>query len=96
MRFAKESDGGSEYCSIDRRWCRRRNRAGALKALKLVGQAIRADTFDYPPEDVGHAIDKVGVPLPQATLVVAKQSDAVSSGAGALPKWRVLMIIHTL
>lgn len=62
----------------------------AVKVLKAVGQRF-SHTFDCTGGDVGgHAIDKVGVPLPQATLALAKESDAVLLGAVGGPKWEGL------
>ena len=62
----------------------------ALKVLKAVGQRF-GHTFEFTTGDVGgHAIDKVGVPLPQATLALAKESDAVLLGAVGGPKWEGL------
>jgi 3-isopropylmalate dehydrogenase len=62
----------------------------AVKVLKAVGQRF-GHTFEFRTGDVGgHAIDKVGVPLPQATLTLAKESDAVLLGAVGGPKWEGL------
>src|SRR4029078_13691258 len=48
-------------------------------------------TFEFLSGDVGgQAIDKVGVPLPQETLTLAKQSHAVLLGAVGGPKWEGL------
>ncbi len=62
----------------------------ALKVLKAVGERFGHE-FDCVPGDVGgRAIDKVGVPLPQETLALAKRSDAVLLGAVGGPKWEGL------
>ncbi|WP_447977687.1 3-isopropylmalate dehydrogenase [Candidatus Nitrospira bockiana] len=62
----------------------------AVKVLKAVAQRF-GHTFEFASGDVGgHAIDKVGVPLPQATLALAKESDAVLLGAVGGPKWEGL------
>lgn len=62
----------------------------AVKVLKAVAQRF-GHTFEFQTGDIGgHAIDKVGVPLPQATLVLAKESDAVLLGAVGGPKWEGL------
>ena len=62
----------------------------AVKVLRAVAQGF-GHTFDFSAGDVGgHAIDKVGVPLPQATLSLAKESDAVLLGAVGGPKWEGL------
>jgi 3-isopropylmalate dehydrogenase len=62
----------------------------AVKVLKSVAERY-GHRFDFVSGDVGgHAIDKVGVPLPQETLSIAKQSDAVLLGAVGGPKWEGL------
>ena len=62
----------------------------AVKVLKVVAER-HGHTFEFIPGDVGgHAIDKVGVPLPAETLAIAKQSDAVLLGAVGGPKWEGL------
>jgi 3-isopropylmalate dehydrogenase len=62
----------------------------AVKLLKTIGERYH-HTFECMPGDVGgQAIDKVGLPLPQATLDLAKQSDAVLLGAVGGPKWEGL------
>jgi 3-isopropylmalate dehydrogenase len=59
----------------------------AVKLLKAVGNRFH-HTFECLPGDIGGmALEKVGVPLPQATLELAKQSDAVLLGAVGGPKW---------
>ena len=62
----------------------------AVKVLKVVAEKF-GHTFEFASGDVGgQAIDKVGVPLPQDTLALAKQSDAVLLGAVGGPKWEGL------
>ncbi len=62
----------------------------AVKVLKAIGEKYH-HSFQFVPADIGgQAIDKVGVPLPQETLVLAKQSDAVLLGAVGGPKWEGL------
>lgn len=62
----------------------------AVKVLKVVAEKF-GHSFEFAPGDVGgQAIDKVGVPLPQDTLSLAKQSDAVLLGAVGGPKWEGL------
>lgn len=62
----------------------------AVKVLKVIGQKYH-HSFEFIPADIGgQAIDKVGVPLPQETLALAKQSDAVLLGAVGGPKWEGL------
>jgi 3-isopropylmalate dehydrogenase len=62
----------------------------AIKLLKAVGERFH-HTFEFMTGDVGgHAIDKVGVPLPKSTLALAKQSDAVLLGAVGGPRWEGL------
>jgi 3-isopropylmalate dehydrogenase len=62
----------------------------AVKVLKVIGQKYH-HAFEFVPADIGgQAIDKAGVPLPQETLAIAKQSDAVLLGAVGGPKWEGL------
>ena len=62
----------------------------AVKVLKIVAEKF-GHTFEFAPGDIGgQAIDKVGVPLPQDTLTLAKQSDAILLGAVGGPKWEGL------
>ena len=62
----------------------------AVKVLKAVAEKFQ-HTFEFFYGDVGgQAIDKVGLPLPQQTLTLAKQSDAVLLGAVGGPKWEGL------
>ncbi|MGQ0666932.1 MAG: 3-isopropylmalate dehydrogenase [Nitrospiraceae bacterium] len=62
----------------------------AVKVLKAIGEKYH-HSFQFVPADIGgQALDKVGVPLPQDTLVLAKQSDAVLLGAVGGPKWEGL------
>ncbi len=62
----------------------------ALKVLTAVGNKFQ-HTFEFVCGDVGgQAIDKVGVPLPEETLRLVKQSDAVLLGAVGGPKWEGL------
>src|SRR5207244_5733822 len=60
------------------------------KVLKAVAEKFE-HTFEFMSGDVGgQAIEKVGVPLPQETLTLAKQSAAVLLGAVGGPKWEGL------
>lgn len=62
----------------------------AVKVLQAIGDKYQ-HTFEFVSADIGgQAIDKVGVPLPQETLALAKQSDAVLLGAVGGPKWEGL------
>jgi 3-isopropylmalate dehydrogenase len=62
----------------------------AIKVLKSVGEQC-GHRFEFTHGDIGgQAIDKVGVPLPQETLTLAKHSDAVLLGAVGGPKWEGL------
>jgi 3-isopropylmalate dehydrogenase len=62
----------------------------AVKVLKFIGEKF-GHQFEFSAGDIGgQAIDKVGVPLPQDTLTLAKQSDAVLLGAVGGPKWEGL------
>jgi 3-isopropylmalate dehydrogenase len=62
----------------------------AVKVLKVIGEKF-GHNFEFANGDIGgQAIDKVGVPLPQDTLTLAKQSDGVLLGAVGGPKWEGL------
>ncbi|NOS77217.1 MAG: 3-isopropylmalate dehydrogenase [Nitrospira sp.] len=62
----------------------------AVRVLQAIGEKYQ-HTFEFVSADIGgQAIDKVGVPLPQETLALAKQSDAVLLGAVGGPKWEGL------
>ena len=63
----------------------------AIKVLKAIGEKYQ-HAFEFVSADIGgQAIDKVGVPLPQETLALAKQSDAVLLGAvGGLVAWALV------
>jgi len=62
----------------------------AVKVLQAIGDKYQ-HTFEFVSADIGgQAIDKVGVPLPQETLALAKQRDAVLLGAVGGPKWEGL------
>lgn len=62
----------------------------ALQVLKLIGEKYR-HSFQLTEADMGGiAIDKQGVPLPQATIDACKNSDAVLLGAVGGPKWDTL------
>jgi len=62
----------------------------AVKVLQAIGEKYQ-HTFEFVSADIGgQAIDKVGVPLPQETLALARQSDAVLLGAVGGPKWEGL------
>ena len=62
----------------------------AVKVLQAVGQRF-GHTFDWKYSDIGgQAIDRIGFPLPQETLDLAKHSDAVLLGAVGGLKWEGL------
>lgn len=62
----------------------------AIKVLQAIGAKYQ-HSFEFFSADIGgQALDKVGVPLPQETLALAKQSDAVLLGAVGGPKWEGL------
>jgi len=62
----------------------------AVKVLKAVGERFH-HTFEFVEGLVGgQALDRVGVPLPDDTLALAKESDAVLLGAVGGPKWEGL------
>jgi len=59
----------------------------AMQILEAVA-AQYGHTFGFHPADVGGAaIDRTGRPLPDETLKLAKESDAVLLGAVGGPKW---------
>ena len=62
----------------------------AVKLLKAVGERF-GHVFEFVSGYVGgQAIDKIGVPLPQETLTLAKQAAAVLLGAVGGPRWEGL------
>jgi 3-isopropylmalate dehydrogenase len=62
----------------------------AVKVLEQIATQF-GHQFDFATADVGGvAIDKSGRPLPDATLRLAKQSDAILLGAVGGPKWEGL------
>ncbi|QCX34021.1 3-isopropylmalate dehydrogenase [Caloramator sp. E03] len=59
----------------------------AVKVLDAVGKKYNC-VFEYKEALIGgEAIDKVGTPLPQETIDICKESDAVLLGAVGGPKW---------
>src|SRR6266545_363974 len=59
----------------------------AQKILQVVGKATGA-SFEFEPALVGGAaIDATGEPLPQSTLRLCEESDAILFGAAGGPKW---------
>lgn len=62
----------------------------SLEVLKLIGQKY-GHTFQLIEADLGGiAIDRHGVPLPQATIDTCKSGDAVLLGAVGGPRWDTL------
>ena len=62
----------------------------AVKVLKVIAEKY-GHAFEFAMADIGgQAIDKFGVPLPNDTLALAKQSDAVLLGAVGGPRWESL------
>lgn len=62
----------------------------AVKVLKVIAGKY-GHTFEFATADIGgQALDKFGVPLPNDTLTLAKQSDAVLLGAVGGPRWESL------
>ncbi|WP_044892934.1 3-isopropylmalate dehydrogenase [Bacillus alveayuensis] len=60
---------------------------GAVEILKTIGHYYRHE-FDFQYGLIGgEAIDQCGTPLPDETLELCKQSDAVLLGAVGGPKW---------
>ncbi|MBM3944837.1 MAG: 3-isopropylmalate dehydrogenase [SAR202 cluster bacterium] len=61
--------------------------AEAVKVLEAVGRKFK-HTFEAKLGRIGgNAIDDFGTPLPDATLALAKSSDAILFGAVGGPKW---------
>jgi len=62
----------------------------ALQALEAIARQF-GHSFEFRHADVGGcAIDKTGRPLPDETLKLAKESDAILLGAVGGPKWEGL------
>ena len=62
----------------------------AVKVLLAVGEKF-GHTFNFTPYDIGGvAIDKHGIPLPEATVEGCLKSDSVLLGAVGGPKWDTL------
>lgn len=60
---------------------------GAIEILQAVGERF-GHQFDFQYGKIGgEAIDAVGTPLPDETIELCKQSDAVLLGAVGGPKW---------
>ncbi|MBM3945922.1 MAG: 3-isopropylmalate dehydrogenase, partial [SAR202 cluster bacterium] len=61
--------------------------AEAVRVLQAIGRK-RGHTFRFTEAPVGgNAIDRFGTALPEDTVRVAEQSDAVLFGAVGGPKW---------
>jgi len=59
----------------------------AQKVLQIVGKATGA-SFEFEPALIGGAaIDAAGGPLPESTLALCQESDAILFGAVGGPKW---------
>lgn len=64
----------------------------AVKVLKAIGQKY-GHSFEFKEGKIGGAaIDAVGVPLPEETLQLCHNSDAVLLGAIGGPKWDTLPV----
>lgn len=64
----------------------------AVKVLKVIGEKY-GHSFSFTEGLIGGAaIDSVGVPLPEDTLRLCKESDAVLLGAIGGPKWDTLPV----
>ena len=59
----------------------------ALQVLKVVARRDAVDLEFKEAPIGGHAIDAFGTPLPETTLVQAKECDAILLGAVGGPKW---------
>ena len=63
---------------------------GAVRVLEKIGEKY-GHTFEFTPVLAGGcAIDAVGMPLPQETVDICKNSDSVLLGAVGGPKWDTL------
>ena len=60
---------------------------GAMDVLQAIGQRFGHEFEMETAEIGGAAIDQEGRPLPEATVALCKQSDAVLLGAVGGPKW---------
>ena len=60
---------------------------GAIEILETIGERFN-HTFSFTYGEIGgSAIDSTGVPLPEETITLCKESDAVLLGAVGGPKW---------
>jgi 3-isopropylmalate dehydrogenase len=60
---------------------------GAVEVLQAIGQRF-GHQFNFSYGKIGgHAIDETGSPLPDETIILCKESDAVLLGAVGGPKW---------
>ena len=65
---------------------------GAIEILEAVGERYHHQfSFTYG-EIGGSAIDATGVPLPDETISLCKESDAILLGAVGGPKWETLPV----
>ena len=65
---------------------------GAIEILEAVGERYNHQfTFTYG-EIGGSAVDSTGVPLPDETISLCKESDAILLGAVGGPKWETLPV----
>lgn len=65
---------------------------GAIEVLEAVGERYNHQfTFTYG-EIGGSAVDSTGVPLPDETISLCKESDAILLGAVGGPKWETLPV----
>jgi len=61
--------------------------AGAIKVLETVAKKYRHEISLKRALAGGSALDAVGIPLPEETLTMCRESDAVLLGAVGGPKW---------
>lgn len=66
--------------------------AGAMKILQLI-ETLFSHQFEVTYADIGGcATDKTGTPLPNETITICKNSDAILLGAVGGPKWDALPV----
>jgi 3-isopropylmalate dehydrogenase len=65
---------------------------GAIEILETIGERFH-HTFSFTYGEIGgSAIDSTGVPLPEETITLCKESDAILLGAVGGPKWETLPV----
>jgi 3-isopropylmalate dehydrogenase len=65
---------------------------GAIEILETIGERFH-HTFSFTYGEIGgSAVDATGVPLPDETISLCKESDAILLGAVGGPKWETLPV----